>query len=655
MNTKSYWIWHWGDYEIFHTMNVHLRREERGYHIPPIWKISSPYVSVDFRKSFVTANDGYMICKINGNGKIAVDGVRHHANERIEIAPGSHSIQVLVSNPGGLPAIFVESDVCPSDESWICNHFAGEFSNVGYSSQLCHANQNPELFPFHYENILPIAKQTFDDGVLFDFGRELFGYLNITDANENDELGVFYGESREEATDIKYSYITDCISGSKNYQLRQRAFRYIYIKGSSKNINVSADYEYLPLEAKGKFDCNNDLFKKIFSTAVYTFHLNCREAYFDGIKRDRWVWSGDAYQSARINKYLFADKEIDQRTLIGLVGKLPIEQHINTIMDYSLLWIIALYEHYITYGDKKFLNHIYPMADALLQFCESRLNDDGFIEGKDGDWTFVDWSSIDKCGAISAEQMLLIQAYYAMACIGKELGIKDPQELIKKSDALKARVNEYYWDDELGAFIDSYKSGKRQVTRHANIFAVMYGIATKEQAESIHKNVLKNDNITKITTPYFEGYELDALAMLGDLKAVEDMLTSYWGGMIELDATTIWEEYHPNMNGIEHYAMYGGKYEKSLCHAWGAGPIYLFGRYYLGVYATSAGYETFKVEPNLGGLKEIYGTVPINGGLVTVKLNKEKLSVTSSKAGGTLVWKNKSYALKPNEALTVDS
>ena len=27
MNNKSYWIWHYGDYEIFHTMNVHLRIE----------------------------------------------------------------------------------------------------------------------------------------------------------------------------------------------------------------------------------------------------------------------------------------------------------------------------------------------------------------------------------------------------------------------------------------------------------------------------------------------------------------------------------------------------------------------------------------------------------------------------------------------------
>lgn len=653
MNNKSYWIWHYGDYEIFHTMNVHLRREERGYHRPPYWKISVPYTSCRFRKK-INCQAGYLICYINGCGNISVDSVRYPEKTRIELTPGTHTIEVFVSNHGGLPAIFIESDICPSDESWSCNHFAGGFLPVGYNTHFCRKEQNPEIFPFEYKNILPVTKEKVNGGILFDFGTELFGYLNINGVCEKDEIDVFYGESKEEALDTEYSYITDTITGKSNYRLRQRAFRYIYIKSLSDSAEVSADFEYLPLEPRGSFACNNELFNKIISAASYTFHLNCREAFFDGIKRDRWVWSGDAYQSARINRYLFADKEIEQRTLLGLIGKEPIEQHINTILDYSLLWIIALYEHYMTYGDNVFLSRIYPMAKKLLEFCETRLNKDGFIEGIAGDWTFIDWSEIDKCGAVCAEQMLLIKVYSAMAAIAKELKTDTHDELIKKSELLKRRVNEYYWNEDVGAFIDSYKSGNANVTRHANIFAVMYDIASEEQAQSILKNVLKNDKITPITTPYFEGYELGVLAKLGEFGTVEEVLTSYYGGMINLGAQTIWEEYYPEMSGIQHYAMYGGKYEKSLCHAWGAGPIYLFGRYYLGVYATSAGYDTFTVEPSLGGLEKICGTVPVGEGTVTVKLNKEKLSVISTKAGGTLLWKNRSYTLKPNEPIVID-
>lgn len=653
MKSNGYWIWHWGDYEIYHIMNVHLKREEQGYYRPPFWKIPQPYVSVKFVKQF-TSDGGYLMCYINGNGNVTVDGMRYREKTRIELTPGNHTVEVPVSNYGGLPAIFIESDVCPSDESWMCNYFAGDFAPVGYNAYFCRADQNPEEFPFEYKNVLPVLKEKTEGGILYDFGTELFGYLDIIGADEKDEIGVFYGESREEALDTAYSYLSDGVSGKRSYRLRQRAFRYVYLKNPSLNADVFAEYEYLPLEAKGSFKCENRLFNDIYSAASYTFHLNCREGFLDGIKRDRWVWSGDAYQSARINRYLFADKEIEQRTLIGLIGREPIEQHINTILDYSLLWIIGLYEHYMTYGDRIFLNRIYPMAKKLFDFCETRLNKDGFIEGLSEDWTFIDWSDIDKCGAVCAEQMLLVKVYSAMADIAEELKTGEGDELKRKSEALKKRVNEYYWNEEKGAFIDSYESGKKNVTRHANIFAVIYGIASEKQAQSILKNVLKNGKITKITTPYFEGYELDALAKLGEFGDVEEKLTSYYGGMINLGAQTIWEEYCPEMKGIEHYAMYGRKYEKSLCHAWGAGPIYLFGRYYLGVYAASAGYETFNVEPKLGGLKEICGTVPINGGTVTVEINKDKLSVTATKSGGTLLWKGKKYILNKNEPIVIN-
>lgn len=91
MCNKSYWIWHYGDYEIFHNMNVHLRREEQGYHRPPFWKISTPYASVKFRKQF-DCQSGYLICYINGNGHVSVDKVRCRANTRIELSPGSHTV-----------------------------------------------------------------------------------------------------------------------------------------------------------------------------------------------------------------------------------------------------------------------------------------------------------------------------------------------------------------------------------------------------------------------------------------------------------------------------------------------------------------------------------------------------------------------------------
>ena len=642
---KSYWIWCWGEYEIYHSMLVHFRREEREFYRPAVWKVATPYPSARFKKMVNSDSDGYIICHVNGEGSVVIDGKFYRPEQKIELSKGEHKVEVQVCNHKGLPAIFIESDVCPSNGSWLGDHFAGELAPVGYNKHFDEVAKNPEVFPFEYKTVFPIKAEKKTGGILFDFGKEIFGHLNIEKTNKNASMGVYYGESEEEALDVDFTYITEHISGLKRYKLKPRAFRYVYIKNAPKGIKVSAELEYLPLPFLGAFECNDSLFNDVYALSSYTFHLNCREGFFDGLKRDRWIWGGDAYQSARINRYLFFDKEIEQRTLISLVGKPPIEQHVNTILDYSLLWIIALYEHYFTYADKEFLSRIYPSALKLLNFCETRINSDGFIEGTGDDWTFIDWSDIEKDGAVCAEQMLLIKAYLAMSFLAKEMGEKEENDFERKAEELKKRVNEFYWSAEKGAFIDGYKSGKNKVTRHANIFAVMYGISTQEQTASILKNVFKNENVTKITTPYFEGYELDAMAMLGEFDFIEKKLSSYWGGMLEKGATTIWEEYCPDMQGIEHYAMYGGKYEKSLCHAWGAGPIYLFGRYYLGVSATKAGYETFLVQPQAGNLKRFSGVAPINGGTVSVKMDEESLTVCATKDGGTLVWQGKEYPL----------
>lgn len=128
-----------------------------------------------------------------------------------------------------------------------------------------------------------------------------------------------------------------------------------------------------------------------------------------------------------------------------------------------------------------------------------------------------------------------------------------------------------------------------QVRRHANIFAILFGFDVETQRQQILTNVLLNDSVPQITMPYFKFYELDALCRLGQLDKVTAGLRAYWGGMLAEGATTSWEEYDPRMSGTKHLEMYHEPYDKSLCHAWGASPLYLLGRYYTGVTPTQPG------------------------------------------------------------------
>ena len=136
-------------------------------------------------------------------------------------------------------------------------------------------------------------------------------------------------------------------------------------------------------------------------------------------------------------------------------------------------------------------------------------------------------------------------------------------------------------------------------------------------------------------------YELEALCAMGEQTYVTQQIKDYWGGMLKLGATSFWEEYNPNKKGAEHLAMYGREFGKSLCHAWGASPIYLLGKYYLGVKPTSAGYATYSVEPNLGGLQWMEGKVPTPNGEIALKVTTTEIKVQSPIGTGTLLLKSK--------------
>ena len=669
---KSYWIYNAGDYEIYHTNLVNSRRQEFGVDYPVVWQVYSVCPKVDFHADVVAEEDTTFVLHLEGKGYVFVDffekefadgamqdvalqeappDKRYRPGVCVPLSKGEHHLHICCLNLTGLPAAYIEGEHIVSDGSFYTVGEAGEHIPVGYSEMHDSPERVPSKFLFSYERKYPVSKEKRGEGTLFDFGKELYGYLYVKNVSSQSALHVSYGESREEALDIRHSLVWEEVSGEEEYKLRPRAFRYIYILGA-EDPEVEADYEYLPLPYRGDFRCDDESVNRIYEMCRYTLHLNTREVQTEAIKRDRWLWGGDAYQGFKFHAYLFHEPDLVRRSLIGMRGKDPVTEHINTIADYSLYFILGTIDYYETYGDLAFIRFIYPRCKTLMDFCASREDEDGFFVKKYEDWIFVDWADIDKDGPVCAEQILYIAALRAMAKMAALIG-KDGKEYEKKAERLTALVNEKFYRPALGAYISSFTSGREQVTRHANIHAILFGVANEEQIRAITKNVLENEKIPAITTPFFSGFELDAMARIGRADFVEERIRTYWKGMLDLGATTVWEEYNPAFSGAKHYEMYNHKYGKSLCHAWGASPIYLLGRYFLGVCPTSAGYETFCVRPYLGGFGFIEGRVPVGEGEVQVYLSKDMLRVKATKEGGTLILGEKAIPLPKNETVEI--
>ena len=480
---NAYWIWYPGDFELYHSLKLHLRRTEFTFHRPAFWRLDDCWHNVIFRLQTTLEKTETFTVKTNGIGNITISGdtigtIYFPHNTPVTLEPGSYVIKVLCAKMDGLPCVYVEGDTISSDARWEADNNTGKWLPVGYSEMYTSPKDDPEVFRFAYEDIRPIASEKVENGMLYDFGRETFARLVFEDTAAGEEVRFYYGESREEALDISDSYLTDVLpaeAGAHRYPAR--AFRYVYIPETHREFALKAEYEYLPLEYKGSFRSSDEKLDRIWATSAYTFHLNSREFFLDGIKRDRWVWSGDAYQSYLTNYYLFFDRDLVKRTTIALRGKDPVVQHLNTILDYSFYWIIALADYYRYTGDLQFLQMIWPKAKGLLEFCISRCDAEGFAAGLPDDWVFIDWHNpLDKTGALCAEQMLYLKALETGAKCAALLG-EDGSRYHALADSLRGKIDRFFWNEEKGAYIDSYESGKNNVTRHANIFALLFDIA----------------------------------------------------------------------------------------------------------------------------------------------------------------------------------
>ena len=644
---QAKWIWHPGEFEIYHHMLLSFRRQEKGCDYPCCWHIARPEASMRFRKTFTAEHDGVFTVVTRGKGMARVCGRLWRVNEPISVPAGTHEISVELFDLDAFPSIYINSDVLVTDGSWFTDPYDAQMVPAACEPAYTSPEDDPAVFPFAYEDIAPVSVEEVPGGVLYDFGREQFGPVRAS-VPEGGCARLVYGESREEALDPDNAIIWEKITAADDPDRPARAFRYIAVLGErAADVTLAARLEYLPMEDKASFTSPEPGLDDIWRLCVRTFHLNSREFFLDGIKRDRWVWSGDAYQSYMIARYLYNDPSVTERTILALLGKPPYRLHVNTINDYSAYLIISVWEHYRATGRLGFLKTVWPNVKALYEFIVSRLDDNGYVVPRHGDWIFVDWGVLDKDGPHCFEQILLWQVYRVMAQLAAVTG--EPDGYTARAAALKERVLADFWDAEKGAFIDSFTSGKRFVTRQTNVFAVLYDFVEGEQKQSVIDNALLNPDLPAITTPYFKLYELLALCKIGRIEAAQDYIASYWGGMLQEGATAVWEAYDPTQTGAEHYAMYNSPYGKSLCHAWGSGPILLLCRYVAGVYPTDIAGKTFRVEPRPGKYTSFKATVPIGEGFVYLDYNAPTLTVRVTVPGGTFCDGKNETLLEPGK------
>ncbi len=500
--------------------------------------------------------------------------------------------------------------------------------------------------------------------LVLDFGTELEGELELAiDTHSHCNLYVTFGESAPEVEG--WGVPGQHPSPTEHWRLPRRGpsrrtfsprgFRFIRILAHDvagtltlREAVVHARFAFR--EQLGDFRCSDARFQRVWQTSVYTARLNARtDAYWDGVKRDRHGWYGDARITQETCDCTFHDPIPAEQMLL----KLPTESWANAIPTYSFDAVAMLRQSILAHGlDRPTLGDIYARVKAMLDWTQrTQTSEEGLLTRRDDvDYFFgigfLDWTPTPVGGTF--EELSWLQFKYletlrqASEIAGWMGNVADAARFGELADALAAVVRDRYWrrgvgfvhtlnmserewqtlGDQVhyrGTYVDQVRLGPSGPSRHSSALAAWAGVCDDARRKVAVLKVLEDPKVQKVITGYFAYYEQIARAECGDPAGAVMHMRDYVGDQIEdHDSATVWESYEPDKRDFRAWGLSSG-WSKSLCHGWSSGAVPIAQRYLLGIRPVEPGYARVALHPPTDLPWAFEATVPTPHGIIRVE------------------------------------
>ncbi len=424
------------------------------------------------------------------------------------------------------------------------------------------------------EHITPVAKWPTKRGVMYDFGKNIAGYVSLEGTAERGAtISLTHGEKldgveldTENARYIVYAhpFAQDRYTFSGNGVEKWRpsfvyhGFRYVEViweEGDGEYPELVAHFVHTDLQKRGEFSCSDELMSWIYDAGIRSFLSNYQGHPLDCPHREKNGWTGDAVISADYAVCLYELKMPylkwinDMSDAQKINGQLP---GIIPSAGWGYAWgsgpawdYAAFYLPYVLYresGDNEALIKAYPIMQRYLEYANEREDDDGLVCYGLSDWCPP--TMIGDCNIM--ENRFSDSCYYMDMCRIAALTAKmqndvaSSEKYAEKAALIKENIKKIYATNEQ---ITSHGQGALAFLLH---FDVLEGEAAEAVAKTLDELVKKDGYVHKV-------------GILG-MKALPNALSKYGYNDTALKLLT-----RTDYPSYGHWRSLG---ETTLCEKW---------------------------------------------------------------------------------------
>lgn len=415
--------------------------------------------------------------------------------------------------------------------------------------------------------------------------------------------------------------------------------------------DLSAHTTGYPFTQQASFRSNDSSLRQIWDIGWRTALSCAGETYYDCPYYEQLQYEGDTRIQSLISLYVAGDDRLMRKAILdfhrsripeGLTqGRYP-SNRLQVIPPFSLFWISMLHDFWMHRSDDAFLKPMLPAVSQIIDWYQQHIDIAKDMLGPMEWWNFVDWDNTFRSGTPDGatdgnSSVISLQLAYTLRQaeqLFRHYGsITDAERCKSLSARLIAGTQKHCYNTARKVMANTPL--QKTYSQHVSIMAVLTDAIPLADRKAVMQNILTDTSLSQATF-YYRFYLTRALRHVGMADLYYSQLTP-WRGMIDNGLTTFAENPDPT---------------RSDCHAWSASPNYDFLATLCGITPAAPGFRRVTIEPALGELTEVEGSMPHPLGKIRVHLIRKGKDGLQGEVSlpvglqGTLRWKGKSLACK---------